>query len=264
MGLGAGSTVNQTQLLPAPFQQPYVNQLLSEAQRLYQSPGPLFFPGSTVAEFTPTQIAGQQMLVDTAQRAGGVGESLLGAMQQNLSGQQNPYLDQIADVITKRVNQAVTEQWLPAVRSGAISTGTTGGSRQALAETGIGREAARELSDRLAQLYGGAWESSQGRALQTMQLAPSAIGAAMSPGQVTAAVGEQQRELEQAKINEAMTRWMHEQQLPYQKLAEYFNIAGRPFGSAGQSSVTAEGGAGQTAGGILSLLGWLLGWLRGG
>lgn len=264
MGLGAGSTVNQTQLSPPAFQQPYVNQLLSEAQRLYGMPGPQFFPGNTVAGFSPTQIAGQQMVVDAAQRASGVGESLLGAMQQGLSGQPNPYLDQMADTITRRVNQAVTENWLPAVRSGAVSSGTYGGSRQALAETGIGREAARELSDRLAQLYGGAWESSQNRALQTMQLAPSAIGAMLAPGQATTAVGEQQRELEQAKINEAISRWMHEQQLPYQKLAEYFNVAGRPFGSMGESRVTAEGGAGQMAGGILSILGWLLGWLRGG
>ncbi|MCX8140036.1 MAG: hypothetical protein N3E46_10160 [Gemmataceae bacterium] len=173
-------------------------------------------------------------------------------------------MEQIADAITRRVNQAVTEQWLPNVRSGAIASGTLGGSRQALAEGMIGREASRELADRLAQLYGEQYQRNIGTMLSTMQLAPTAIRAALEPGMVLAAIGEQQRQLEQAKIDEAVQRWAYEQQLPYQKLAEYYNIISRPFGSVGQSAVTAEGGGGgQTAGGIMALLGLLLRYLGG-
>lgn len=268
MGLGAGKTVNLSTLSPPAFQQPYIDQLLSEARRLYESPGPFMYPESMVAGFTPDQMEAFAILGTNARQAQDLIRPLLvESMRTGLSApsvEQNPYLGQIADAITQRVNQAVTEQWLPAVRSGAIASGTLGGSRQALSEALIGREASRELSNALASLYGEQYNRGVNTMLNTMQLAPTVQQSMFSPGLMLSAIGEQQRQMNQAKIDEAMQRWAYEQQLPYQKLAEYYNIVSRPFGSTGMSTVTAEGNQGlQVAGGITAMLGWLLDWLRG-
>ncbi|HLB80611.1 MAG TPA: hypothetical protein VJJ77_08905, partial [Dongiaceae bacterium] len=57
-GGSRGSTTTVQQADPWAGQQPFLADIFSEAQRLYDAPGPLYFPGPTVAPFAPeTQAA---------------------------------------------------------------------------------------------------------------------------------------------------------------------------------------------------------------
>jgi len=260
MGKGAGEARAVSTLSPAQFQQPYIEQLLSEARRIYETHIPKFYPGSTVADFTPVQTWGQRRVEAGAnQFADQAAPYVIEAVTRGLQGQRNPWVDEVADIVTRRMNQNLTENVLPALQSGAVATGTLGGSRQALAQGLAAREHSRELADALSNLYAQEFNRGTQTMLQSLQLAPTALQAVLGPGLALAGIGEQQRALEQERINEAVARWAFEQQLPYQRLAEYFNIASRPFGSVGtQATSGTGGGAAGTIGGILSLIGTLL------
>ncbi len=191
---------------------------------LYEGCTPRFYPGSTVADFTPVQAWGQKRVEAAANMyADELAPSIISAVTRGLGGGgANPYVDQVADVVTRRINQNLKEQVLPALQSGAVASGTLGGSRQALAQGLAVRETNRELADRLAQLYAEEFNRQTGTSLETLRSMPTVFQSLIAPGMALAGVGEQQRELEQQRINEAVARWAFEQQLPYTKLAEYF------------------------------------------
>lgn len=217
-----------------------------------------------MADFTPVQAWGQKRVEAAANMyADELAPSIISAVTRGLGGGgANPYVDQVADVVTRRINQNLREQVLPALQSGAVASGTLGGSRQALAQGLAVRETNRELADRLAQLYAEEFNRQTGTSLETLRSMPTVFQSLIAPGMALAGVGEQQRELEQQRLNEAVARWAFEQQLPYTKLAEYFNVASRPFGSVGtQESTGTGGGALGALGSIIGLIGTFLPYL---
>lgn len=217
-----------------------------------------------MADFTPVQAWGQKRVEAAANMyADELAPSIISAATRGLGGGgANPYVDQVADVVTRRINQNLTEQVLPALQSGAVASGTLGGSRQALAQGLAVQEANRELADRLAQLYAEEFNRQTRTSLETLRSMPTVFQSLIAPGMALAGVGEQQRELEQQRINEAVARWAFEQQLPYTKLAEYFNVASRPFGSVGTQESTGTGGGSLGAlGSIIGLIGTFLPYL---
>jgi len=89
MGGGGGgqNTVTRTELDPAV--RPYVEYGLSEAQKLYQTPGPSYFPGQTYVSPSGTAQLGLQ----AAQNRALVGNPLVPAAQaQTLANIQGGYL----------------------------------------------------------------------------------------------------------------------------------------------------------------------------
>ena len=53
---GTQTTIQQSD--PWSKQQPHLETIFAEAQRLYQQPGPHYFPGETIAPFAPeTELA---------------------------------------------------------------------------------------------------------------------------------------------------------------------------------------------------------------
>lgn len=77
----------------------------------------------------------------------------------------SPYLDQIADSITRRSRSALNEN-LASVRDQAIAAGGFGGSGQDLMESEAIGKSQEGLSDALAQLYFGDYTNQQNRDLQ--------------------------------------------------------------------------------------------------
>ena len=85
-----------------------------------------------------------------------------------LSGSvDNPYLNAQAQAITNQVNSNLMNTLLPQIRGGATAAGQYGGSRQGIAESGAISGTQRQLSDALANLYGGAYENAQQRMMGT-------------------------------------------------------------------------------------------------
>lgn len=86
-----------------------------------------------------------------------------GAYASQLSGQVNPYVDQMAQSITNQVNRNTLENVMPSIRSGAQAAGQYGSSRQGIAEGLAASRAQQDLGSSLSSLYGSAYENAQGR-----------------------------------------------------------------------------------------------------
>lgn len=85
------------------------------------------------------------------------------ALSQSLSGQVDmSAYNPMADAITSRVNRNFNESIMPAIRQGAVSNGTLGGSRQGIAEGLAASRMNEDLAGSLSNLYGNAFTQAQG------------------------------------------------------------------------------------------------------
>jgi hypothetical protein len=92
-------------------------------------------------------------------------------------GQQNPYMQGMADDITRRTNENLTRNVLPAIGRGAVAAGGYGGSRQGIAE-GLAMAGSQDsLSGNLANLMGGQFNTDRNYGLQSDALDLSAYNA---------------------------------------------------------------------------------------
>lgn len=181
-------------------QQTTTTQISPQAQQLFNlaypgiasyaaNPPPSYYPGSTVAPFTPTQTAGQESLVSgagaqqrTAGQAADLYSSIPGMLQWGGAGITKPYvapniplstlptssdifndpgiwnpaantgLRSAIEAAQRPTMEALTEQALPNIRYSAISQGPFGGSREGIAEGIATRGATRQMADTAAQM----------------------------------------------------------------------------------------------------------------
>ena len=77
---------------------------------------------------------------------------------------KSPYIDQMAQGITSQMTDNLTRNQLPAIRSGAMSAGGFGGSRQGVVESNALNDMNRSLGQNLTNLYGSDYNTSQDRA----------------------------------------------------------------------------------------------------
>lgn len=257
MSKSAGSTQAVSSTSPPSFQQPYIDKLLSEASRLYGSPGPQYYPNSTVAPQTTDQLGGQGMLREAAGDVNAFTKTqAYPTAQRHLNASDvanNPYVKAYAEAATRPIMQQFTEEILPNIRTSAVGVGGYGGSRQGIGEALATERVARAMADATSGIYNQAY--SQG--LQTEQGAlsqlPTLAGASMIPGQVLSSIGDVNQAQKQAEIEADKARWDWGQMLPYQKLAEYGSAISGSYGGQGTSEVKATGStAGQTAAGAVA------------
>ena len=248
MSGGGGDTQTTQRTSPWEGQQPYLRQIFSEAQRQYQGPAPQYFPGSTVAPLAPETQQAQEAM---RQYASGPAQQLAGqttAAQQFALGPvldvgNNPYVQGAAQAAVNPVVDALLERALPAVRHGAVAAGGYGGSRQQLAEANAVRDATQAMVDRTAGLY----ERAYGQGLDTfargLALAPQTLQAGAAPAQMLDLVGQQQRDYQQALIDDQIARHNFEQSLPATRLAQYLQFVQGNYGGTTMSTGRAPGGS---------------------
>lgn len=164
----------------------------------------------------------------------------------------NPYIKGAAEAAIQPVFKQLTESALPAIKAGANATGNAGSSRQGIAEGQAIGDAARAASNATAAMYGNAYGQGLSSLNSTLGQIPGLINAYSTPGQVASSVGAQDRALEQARIDEAISRYNYEQNLPYNKLTEYSNLITTPTG--GTSQTTVEGTPADQASQIISMI----------
>jgi len=240
MSLERGSERALTETGPPSFQQPFVEQTLGEAQRLFQQGGPSAYPGQTVANFTQNQIEGQQSQADAAR-------NLLPQYQQQLQGlfesfqqpsQDSGVLNNAITAATNPLYRQLTESILPQLGTEAAGVGGFGGSRQSLGQGQAVRgtqEAAGDVGSRLAFDF---YNQGENRRLQSAGLIPALNQGAQLPGQVLQGIGDTQQGFDQALIDDAKARYGYQANLPYQNLSNFAQYAALPFGS--QQAVTRD------------------------
>ena len=279
MGGGGGqpSQTSQTQTVELPeWARPYAKETLAKTSALT---GEDYKPyeGERIAGFDPAQTQTQQKIMgmDIAPQMGmasGVtgasGLASLGAGAQygqmatdpgSMQAYMSPYMQNVVDIqqreAARQAGIAGTQRGGQAVRAGAF-----GGSRQAIMEA----EAGRNLQQQLGDIQGRGLQSAYEQARQAQQfqadLGLRGAGQAAQAGQVLGqlgatqfgqekdilqaqmGVGEQQRAMEQSKLDLGYQDFLRQQQYPYQQLGFMADmIRGVPVGQTATSIYSQPG-----------------------
>ena len=265
----SGSSQPSTQVVTQnidPAMQPYISYGLSEAQKLYQTPGtPSYFPNQGyVSPSDATQqslqyganraVQGNPLLPQSQQTVGQMQSTFNPAIQQMqstasgdyLSG--NPFFSGAFDAATRQAQtqfqdqmQQVNSQASRAGRYGSNAMGqlqdrAVGAYAGALTDTAgklayqnYDAERARQEAamGNIGQLYG----SDYARQLSAAQLGPQMAAADYGDINQLYQTGQAQESYQQAALADQMQRYQFEQNLPAQKLQSFLSAAyGAPMG----------------------------------
>lgn len=260
MGKGGGSrpVESTTKTEPWSEQQPHLKKVFSEAERLYQSPGPSLMPGSQVAPMTDAERYAQTYLKNLAGTQVGAAADL-GAAQKFglgavLSPNSNAYLRDYADAATRGIWDNLNNNVLGQTRAAASGANQFGSSRHGVVE-GIASKAAIDAD---AATRAGIYSNAYGQGLDvfksTLAGAPSTMMAQQIPGQVLSGVGAQERAFSQALLDEEVAKWNFEQNLPFTKLAQYQNLVqGNYGGTSTANQMLMSQGSGSQLGSLIGL-----------
>jgi|14_taG_2_1085336.scaffolds.fasta_scaffold01046_9 hypothetical protein len=210
MSKGGGSTRTITQQTAAPeYAQPFLEYGLSEAQRLYESPTPQYYPESTVVGFSPeTQMA-------------------LGAMrQQAVSG--SPFIPATQNVVmqnlmgTNPLQSAAFRPVVEQVESQAAKAGRYGSGYQQAA-----------VAQALAPY---AYQAQQA----AIQQAPAAREFGFADYGTLGEIGAVREAQAGAELAADIERFQFEQARPASKLADYLTMVSGGSGALGGQTITPQ------------------------
>lgn len=230
---------------------PYLKYGMNEAARLYQQPGPQYYPGSQVAPFSAEQnqafgLGSQRALQgnQSMKMAEGYGQDVMSGKYLN-----NPYQDEVFNNIKSQV--------MPAVNSNFMGSGRYGSSLH-------GDTMTRALTESYAPYASQNWQQGLDRMGQAASMAPMFAANDYTDLGALEAIGQQKQQLGQNELNDAVSRWDYYNQLPYNKLGQFINNIGGNYGGTVVGSSTQKVPTNQPsmfqqiAGGGLGLLGALL------
>jgi len=220
MGGSSGSGTTKTTQKSSPWsgQAPYLKYGMDEAQRLYNSAGPQYYPGSKVAGFSPEQNQafgmGTQRAMNGSQdinNARGYTNDVLGGKYLN----SDPYKDQVFQNVQQKVMPAVNSQFMGSGRYGSDLHADT---------------ATRALTESYSPYASQQYQSGLDRMNWAAGMAPTwAANDYMDIGALEA-IGQQKQGLAQNELNDATARWDYYQRLPYDKLGQLLNNVGGSYG----------------------------------
>jgi len=252
---GGGGGDNTTTQKADPWEgiQPYLEQLYGAGQQWFQSPGPSYYPESTIAGQAPETLAAQQAITERAL----AGSPLLQQAQENtlatLQGQYlgaNPYLDYMYGAATQPLMRQFNEQVMPGVAGQFAAGGRYGSGAQQAALGQASDSLGRALGSTAANIYGTNYEHERQRQQAALMIAPGLAQADYADLQQLLGIGGQRQAYEQALLNADIARWDYGQNQPLQKLQAYNALlqGASPYGT----STSSQSGGGS---GLLGALG---------
>ena len=223
----------QLQVLPE-YQETFLKDLLASTSTLANRPTTI--PEYQVAGLTPAQqqaiqlgisgVGAYQPMMQAGATTLGQGVAALqpGAFQQYMS----PFTDQVIDQSLADL-QRQTDMERQRIGSAAVSAGAFGGSRQAIAEQELQRNAADAFARQSAQLRAQAFESAQDRAQQGAELfgklglQQAALGESAQAAQardvgILSQLGGQEQAQQQAELEAQRATSLERQFEPFQRV----------------------------------------------
>jgi hypothetical protein len=239
MGGGGGGQQSTTKQGIDPILQPFVSYGLGEAQRLYQSETPSFFPGQT---FVGPSEATTGAIQSATQRAM-AGSPLLSAAQQQqqgvVSGQYlgaNPYFQ----AALQPAAQAATQQYYDAMAglgSRASTAGRYGSEAMARQEDRAALALANALSGQAGKLAYENYATERGRQEAAATQAPTLAAADYMDINQLLKAGQLGEQYQGRALEDEMARFEFEQNKPYAKLSTFLSsVYGAPQGSVTQTT----------------------------
>lgn len=249
-----------------PWLEEMMRRVATETNRLYDAGAPQFYPGDTVADFTPDQIAGQNRLrqqLTGYQDPDSVSNTLLRANAAN-----NTYLDPeqvwnlsavpgyqaVREGIVQDAGRNLAENYMPSVRSAAIANGNFGGSRAQIGEALAAARSTDELTQNLGNLDMNTFQTLLQANQNAINRAPSLAGATLAPAQGLVDLGQTIQNQNQSEITGARERFDYTQNQPWWLLDQLRTSAGGGQSTGSTQRTTGTGpNAWQTIGGLLAL-----------
>lgn len=240
--MSSGSSPSQTTTHElSPEQRQFMNLAMPGVVQ-YASQTPQRYQGSTVAGFTPYQVAGQEGAVQSAGTQTALGQSganaatnWLGPNALDISN--NPTIQGAMETATRPIYEQLTRYGLPAIRSSAEQTGNFGSSRQGIAEGLAIEGASKAAGDVTSRIASDAYKTNVDAQLKALGLLPQTQGAQTTGNYTLSNVGDVRQAMEQAKINEQLGNFNWDQMAPYLQSRDIMSlIAGMP---GGQTTTTA-------------------------
>lgn len=219
-----------------------------QAKQLYNSSSPAYYPGSTVANQSPTTQAGNQGAIARAINGSPTNAAANGYLQRTLSPgfamQQNANQGALNKSIFDAVNPNVESQ---------MSLGGRYGSPT------MGSEIARQTADAIAPSMYGQYQANQQLQQGAASMAPNQANQDWTDIGQLQQTGAGQDQFAQNQVNSNVNHWNYNQNLNQNKLAQYMGLVnGANVGTTGTTTQTQPGG------GIMGILGGLAGGLLGG
>lgn len=252
-GLGTDKNTTQTTTnAPPAWALPYMEQIGSEAQNLYEQGPQEYFPGQTYADLTPEQLAGiQSQLANAGGLSGMLGQSQ-DAFGSLLGGPEglttNPAVQAALGTIENRGNQNFLENILPGLRRGATGVGQEFGTRGELAAGVAARDLGGQIADAQGAFLGNQLNSARAAQGQALNTAPSVFGLTQLPGQFMQQAGGQLQNQNQLGITDEFNRFNFGQQAPQNALGNFQNTISGLTGNYGTATQTSPTGTNPWAG----------------
>ena len=253
--MSGGSKVSTTTAEPWKEQQDYLTAGFKQAGDIYGKGPADYYSGATLAGFTPAETAAQKGIAGyvTGPRAAGQQAYAEGASTRGLSGEIdltkfNPMMSALGSQMKSQLEGKV----LPGIRQSMVEYQPGGSSRGDLVQSQAIAGANQQMLNKAAEMYGGAYQGAQDRAVQWGGLYPSIMNAPLATYGALGEVGAGQREMQQEAINRDMAKYQYQTSAPQQQLANYMSMISGDYG--GTTTQTTPGPSGlQTLGQVASI-----------
>lgn len=258
MSGGGGSNSTTVQKAdPWKGQQPYLQEIFREAQRLYNAPGPDYFPGATVAPFSRETEAALEAQAARARAGSPLTAAGQNELQRILGGQYlnaNPHLDQAIDIASRGLARNYRNAVQPGIDSSFSAAGRYGSGLHQAAQAQAEQALAAQLGDIAAGLAWRDYGAERAAMQRAAALAPQLAAADYADIAQLGAAGRMRDQMNQALINDQIARFNFAQQLPYNKLAQYMGLIQGDYGGTVTTTAPRQGASlleGALAGGGL-------------
>lgn len=198
---------------------------------------PQRYPGTAIAGFDPSQVAGQTGAlgsagVQTGLGRAGAGTTLDWLQPGALDIRNNPGLAGNIEAATRPITRSLTESALPAIRDSAERSGNFGSSRQGIAEGLATGRASEAIGDTTSKIVGDAYSQNLSAQMKALGLLPQTQGAQTTGDLTTSAVGDTRQALAQAQLGEKVGNFNYDQLAPFLQSKEIMSLlSGIPGGT---------------------------------
>ena len=201
-------------------QAPFLSHAFGEAERLYGTGGPSYFPNSTVTPFAQETEQSLQGRYGRAQSGSPLLQAGQDQTRRTASGEYlqagNPHIQGVVDRFHNLIN--------PQVKGAFAAAGGQGGS------AGETQAYSQALSDAVAPYLFNSYESERGRMQDASQISPMMASADFMDYDQMALVGAEREGLGERQLQDQIARHDFGQQRPYSNLGAYLGFLGGNYG----------------------------------
>lgn len=233
-GSSGGTQTTTAKAEPWGPQQGYLKDIMNQAQQLYQSDGPSYYPGQTTVPFAPETEQSLAMQAQRAQQGSPVNQAAKAENMRTMGGdylrQGNPHLDALYQRSARPVVENFRNAVAPSIAGRFLKAGRFGsGAMTDQFEVGADH-LGRALGDMSAQIYAPAYEAERQRMMGAVSQAPGLANQDYADIAQLGAVGRAREDLGERQIEENMARWNYEQNQPAQKLGQFLQFVQGNYG----------------------------------